>query len=107
MSEPGFTPRQVTRITGLPYSTLNHWAKTGLIMPSIDSGKGTGSERIYSSQDLFALKVARELRTADIGPTGIRTVLKRLTGLSRAAIVDIAITESVSVTVKVKGAAAE
>lgn len=74
----GFTPRQVTRLTGVPYSTLNLWAKNGLISPSIASAEGSGSERIYSFTDLLALKVALELRKAGVSTRSLKKVVEFL-----------------------------
>lgn len=71
----GFTPRQVTRITGVPYSTLNFWAKNGLIAPSIATAEGSGSERIYSFTDLVALKIVLELRTAGVKTRSLKKVV--------------------------------
>ena len=74
----GFTPRQVMHLIGVPYSTLNLWAKNGLVSPSIATGVGTGSERIYSFSDLVALKVAFELRRAGITTASIKKVVQFL-----------------------------
>jgi DNA-binding transcriptional MerR regulator len=71
----GFTPRQVTRLTGVPYSTLNLWAKKGLIRPSVAEGLGSGSERIYNFSDLIALKVAFELRKSGVTTRSLRRVI--------------------------------
>jgi DNA-binding transcriptional MerR regulator len=74
----GFTPRQVTRLTGVPYSTLNLWAKNGLVQPSVAPGTGTGSERVYSFSDLVALKVAFELRKSGVTTSSLKKVVKFL-----------------------------
>ena len=74
----GFPARQVTRFTGVPYSTLNLWAKNGLVPPSVDSGTGTGSERVYSFSDLVALKVAFELRRAGVSTHSLKKVVQFL-----------------------------
>jgi DNA-binding transcriptional MerR regulator len=71
----GFTPRQVTRITGVPYSTLNLWAKNGLLGPSIASAEGSRSERIYSFTDLVALKIVLELRKAGVTTQSLKKVI--------------------------------
>lgn len=73
--EIGFTPRQVVRLTGVPYSTLNLWAKNGLVQPSVSPGTGTGSERIYNFSDLVALKVAFELRKSGVTTSSIKKVV--------------------------------
>jgi DNA-binding transcriptional MerR regulator len=71
----GFTPRQVMRLTGVPYSTLNLWAKNGLITPSISDGTGSGHERVYNFSDLVAIKVAFELRKAGVTTRSLQKVV--------------------------------
>lgn len=80
----GYTAKQVTAVTGVSYQTLNHWARTGLVEPSIAQASGTGSERIYSFRDLIALKLAVELRKGGISTRALRKViafLRRSNGL--------------------------
>ncbi len=76
--EIGFTARQVVKVTGLPYSTLNLWAKTGLVQPSVSPAKGTGTERVYSFSDLVALKVAFELRKSGVTTSSLKKVIEFL-----------------------------
>lgn len=76
--EIGFTARQVTKLTGVPYSTLNLWAKNGLVSPSVASARGTGSERVYSFSDLIALKVAFELRKSGVTTSSLKKVVNFL-----------------------------
>ena len=76
--EIGFTARQVVHLTGIPYSTLNLWAKNGLVQPSVAPGTGTGSERVYSFSDLVALKVAFELRKSGVTTSSLKKVVKFL-----------------------------
>ena len=72
----GFTPRQVIRLTGVPYSTLNLWAKKGLISPSIAEGSGSGHERIYDFSDLVAIKLAFELRKSGVTTRSLEKVIE-------------------------------
>jgi DNA-binding transcriptional MerR regulator len=74
----GFTPKQVMHLTGIPYSTLNLWATKGLIQPSIARGSGSGSERIYSTLDLVALRVAFELRKSGVTTRSLERVVSFL-----------------------------
>ena len=74
----GYTAKQVTAITGVSYQTLNHWAKTGLVEPSIARAAGTGTERIYSFGDLIALKLAVELRKSGVTTRALRKVVEFL-----------------------------
>jgi DNA-binding transcriptional MerR regulator len=74
----GFTPKQVIRLTGVPYSTLNLWANKGLVRPSVAEGLGSGSERVYSFRDLVALKVAFTLRRAGVKTSSLEKVVQFL-----------------------------
>ncbi|MDQ2774927.1 MAG: MerR family transcriptional regulator [Acidobacteriota bacterium] len=70
-----YTAKQVTAITGVPYQTLNLWARTGLIKPSIMQASGTGSERVYSFRDLIALRVAVELRRSGVTTKALGNII--------------------------------
>src|ERR1700674_2076610 len=78
----GYTAKQVTAITGVSYQTLNLWARTGLVEPSIARAAGTGTERIYSFRDLIALKLAVELRKGGVTTRALRKVIEFLRGSS-------------------------
>ena len=74
----GYTVKRVLAITGVRYQTLNLWAKTGLIQPSIADAAGTGTERVYSFRDLVALKVAVALRSGGVTTKSLRRVIRFL-----------------------------
>ena len=74
----GYTAKQVTAVTGVSYQTLNHWARTGLVEPSIAQAAGTGSERIYSFRDLITLKLVVELRKGGVTTHALRNVIEFL-----------------------------
>ena len=76
--ELGYKAKQVVRITAVRYQTLHYWAKSGFIRPSILQASGTGSARIYSFQDLVALRVARELRASGISKQSLEKVIQYL-----------------------------
>jgi DNA-binding transcriptional MerR regulator len=73
-----FTAGETSRITGVSYRTLDHWARTKFIAPSVSEAKGTGTERKYAFNDLVALRVARELRVAGISTQALRSIVKFL-----------------------------
>jgi DNA-binding transcriptional MerR regulator len=73
-----FTASQVTRYTGLNYRTLDHWARTGFIVPSIATADGSGSDRLYSFTDVVALRVARDLRAQGIRTGALTRIVERL-----------------------------
>ena len=66
----GFRPREVVKLTGVPYSTLNLWAKKNFISPTLCKGNGTGHERIYSQEDVDELMIAHSLKRSGL-PLGI------------------------------------
>src|ERR1700681_744408 len=74
--------KEASRICRIPYSTLDYWARTKLIVPSIAEAKGTGTDRRYSFRDLVALRVARELRRAGISTQGLREAIQNVQHLS-------------------------
>jgi DNA-binding transcriptional MerR regulator len=61
-----FTASQVVRITHVPYQTLNHWVKIGLVKSSVSPARGSGSRRLYDFQDLVAIRIAMKLHRAGI-----------------------------------------
>lgn len=74
----GYPAGQAARLAGIPYRTLDFWARSGFIIPSIVQSTGKGSDRIYSFQDIVALRVAGKLRTAGISLQALRQVLAYL-----------------------------
>src|SRR5262245_4686028 len=70
-----FTARQTTAITGVPYSKLNYWAKSGLIPPSVSAASGSCRRRLYSRRDLFAIRVAWNLRQSGLSGKALRLAL--------------------------------
>jgi hypothetical protein len=74
----GFTVAQVTRMTGVPYQTLNYWAKIGLVKPGVRDAAGSGSKRIYDFRDLVAVRVALKLRHAGVFGKALLPILKVL-----------------------------
>lgn len=70
-----FTAAQVTRMTGVPYQTLNYWAKIGLVRPSVHDAKGSGSRRVYDFQDLVVVRLALRLRQAGIFGSNLVKIL--------------------------------
>src|SRR2546429_607889 len=74
----GYTAKDVIRLTGVSYQTLHLWAKSGFIEPSIGRAAGRGSARVYSLQDLVALRIAREFRKSGVSTRSMKEIIKRL-----------------------------
>jgi DNA-binding transcriptional MerR regulator len=70
-----FSTGQAASISGVAHRTVDYWAKTGLVVPSVADTSGSGVTRLYDFNDLVALRVARELREAGIPTQGLRRVV--------------------------------
>lgn len=57
-----FTTRQAARLSGLSQRQLQYWDETDVFAPSISRGAGRPYNRIYSFQDLVALRTLAHLR---------------------------------------------
>ena len=68
----GYRAPQVCKIVGISYRQLDYWARTGLIVPSLQAADGSGSLRLYSFLDLVRLRVVKRLRATGVSLAKIR-----------------------------------
>ena len=71
----GYRAPQVCKLVGITYRQLDYWARTGLIVPSIQSAHGSGSQRLYGFGDIIQLKVVKRLLDAGMSLKKIRTAM--------------------------------
>ncbi len=81
----GFSAGRAAKLSGVPYRTLDYWARSKFLVPTLARAAGKGTMRLYSFQDLVALRVARELRSAGISLQSLRKVIRHLRGRRRTA----------------------
>ena len=62
----GFTSKQAEKIVGISYRQIDHWARKGLVQPSLAPAQGSGSRRRYSYNDLVEFKIAKKMRDQGI-----------------------------------------
>jgi DNA-binding transcriptional MerR regulator len=74
----GFDTPAVARIAGVPPSTLNHWARTKLVVPSLIGSRGQRATRWWSMTDLVAVKAIKALRQAGCPLQTLRRVQSRI-----------------------------
>ena len=67
-----FNTKSVSRLTGVTPRQLGYWDKTGLIKPSVNPAAGTGSQRLYSFQDIVQIRTAKALRDQGVSLQKIR-----------------------------------
>jgi DNA-binding transcriptional MerR regulator len=76
--EQGYRVPEVQRIVGISYRQLDYWARTGLVRPSIRDAQGSGTQRLYSFQDLLVLKVIRRLLDIGVSLQKVRKAVEYL-----------------------------
>lgn len=73
-----FRTGEVEKITGIPRTTINFWAQTGFIKPSLKESTGTGNHRLYSLEDVVRLRVAGKLREEGVPLQKLRWIVNYL-----------------------------
>jgi DNA-binding transcriptional MerR regulator len=73
-----FSAVEAALYAGVPYQTVDFWARSGFITPSLAAANGRGSDRRYAFDDLIALRVARELRKEGASMQALRKVVDAL-----------------------------
>jgi DNA-binding transcriptional MerR regulator len=78
MSVAGFGSTVVLKLAGVTYRQLDYWARTGLVGSSIRQAAGHGSRRVYSFEDLVALRVVARLLDAGVSLQAVRRAVQYL-----------------------------
>ncbi|MGI8761268.1 MAG: MerR family transcriptional regulator [Jatrophihabitantaceae bacterium] len=63
---------------GITYRQLDYWARTELVVPTIRSASGSGSQRLYSFTDILVLKVVKRLLDTGVSLPNIRIAVDAL-----------------------------
>lgn len=74
----GYRVPSACQVAGITYRQLDYWARTGLVVPSIRSASGSGSQRLYSFKDILVLKIVKRLLDAGISLQNIRIAVDHL-----------------------------
>lgn len=77
-ADQGFRGPQVCKIVGISYRQLDYWARTGLATPSVQQAQGSGSQRLYSFEDLVELKLIKNLLDTGVGLQKVRQAIDNL-----------------------------
>ena len=75
MEEMGYRGPQTCKIVGITYRQLDYWTRTGLVDPSIQPAHGSGTQRLYSFNDLLQLKVVKNLTDAGASLQKVRQAI--------------------------------
>lgn len=75
MTEVGYRGPQACKIVNITYRQLDYWTRTDLVAPSISPATGSGTQRLYSFNDLLQLKVIKQLLDAGMSLQKVREAL--------------------------------
>jgi len=74
----GFRSPQVCAVVGITYRQLDYWDRTGLLGPSMQAASGSGTQRLYSFNDIVTLRVVKRLKDAGASLNKIRQAFDQL-----------------------------
>ncbi|MQA16767.1 MAG: MerR family transcriptional regulator [Pseudonocardiaceae bacterium] len=74
----GYRGPAACQLAGISYRQLDYWTRTGLVVPSIRSATGSGTQRLYSFKDLLVLKVVKRLLDTGVSLHNIRLAVEHL-----------------------------
>nr|WP_308212672.1 MerR family transcriptional regulator [Nocardia zapadnayensis] len=76
--EAGYRGPTVCRVVDITYRQLDYWARTDLVVPSIRTATGSGSQRLYSFRDILVLKIVKRLLDTGVSLNQIRVAVGHL-----------------------------
>ena len=79
----GYRVPEVCKVVGITYRQLDYWARTELVTPSVREAGGSGTQRLYSFQDLVQLRIIKQLLETGISLQHVRRAIDYLRKLDR------------------------
>jgi DNA-binding transcriptional MerR regulator len=74
----GYRGPTACNAAGITYRQLDYWARTALVVPTIRSASGSGTQRLYSFKDILVLKVVKRLLDTGVSLQNIRVAVDHL-----------------------------
>ncbi len=74
----GYRGASAAAAAGISYRQLDYWDRTQLVVPSIQSATGSGSQRLYSFRDILVLKLVKRLLDTGVSLQQIRIAVDQL-----------------------------
>lgn len=81
-SADSYSTPEACAASGISYRMADYWARTNLVVPSIRTARGSGTQRRYSYGDVLALAVIAELLRAGLSLQRVRKIADRLRHLT-------------------------
>ena len=76
--EAGYRGPTACKAAGITYRQLDYWARTELVVPTVRTAAGSGSQRLYSFRDILVLKVVKRLLDTGVSLQQIRSAVGHL-----------------------------
>jgi DNA-binding transcriptional MerR regulator len=80
----GYRGTAVVKIVGITYRQLDYWAWTGLARPSFRKATGSGTQRLYSFDDVVRLRVVKRLLDTGVSLQKVRLAVDELRARGRS-----------------------
>ncbi len=80
----GYRGPTVCKIVGITYRQLDYWARTGLVNPSVRKADGSGTQRLYSFDDIVQLRVVKRLVDTGVSLQRVRLAIDELRDRGRS-----------------------
>lgn len=80
----GYRGPAVCKIVGITYRQLDYWARTGLVNPSVRQADGSGTQRLYSFDDIVQLRVVKRLVDTGVSLQRVRLAIDELRDRGRS-----------------------
>ncbi len=81
----GYRGPTVCEIVDITYRQLDYWARTDLVTPSLQEARGSGTQRLYSFDDIVQLRVVKRLLDTGVSLERVRVALGELRARGRSA----------------------
>lgn len=77
-SDLGYRGPTACAAAGITYRQLDYWARTGLVVPTIQGAQGSGSHRLYGFRDILILRIVKRLIDTGVSLPNIRIAAEHL-----------------------------
>ncbi|MFP5308447.1 MAG: MerR family transcriptional regulator [Actinomycetes bacterium] len=74
----GYRGPTVCKIVGITYRQLDYWARTELVTPTVREASGSGTQRLYSFDDVVQLRVVKRLLDTGVSLQRVRLAIDEL-----------------------------
>ena len=74
--QTGYRGPAVCEIVGVTYRQLDYWTTTELVKPSVRDADGSGSQRLYSFEDIVRLRIIKRLLDTGVSLQRIRKAIE-------------------------------